>query len=98
MSEYTPTTEHVRQNYIDYQYLKYADNNESPPPTLERFAEFGRWLAQEHRDAHAAAIRDAATELLALDPVGDAVMWDGKGYERVYDWLLDRAKQEGGEA
>lgn len=71
MSDYTPTTEQVRERYI---LPAHRINHE------ERGEEFDRWLAEEIRDAKAESLREFAR---SLDLESIAEEWagpDGAGH------------------
>lgn len=61
MTEYTPTTDEVREAYVV---------GVDPVVTARYRAEFDRWLAETIRAAKAAVLEDAANELAGLDDGG----------------------------
>ena len=81
---YTPTTQHVQNAYVDTRYNLASEQDEFPPPIMERYAEFDRWLATieaaaEQRGA-IKALRDAATQMEnTADNLGNHYMLPGGG-------------------
>ena len=53
--EYTPTTQYLQNAYVDTRYNLAAEQGEFPPPIMERYAEFDRWLAEHDATVEAAA-------------------------------------------
>lgn len=63
MSEYTPTTEDVREVYKSGAWLRADDQESAWKPEVyapRYYAEFDRWLAQHDAEVRAQALRDAA--------------------------------------
>lgn len=80
MSDWTPTTEDVREDYRDARIMGDRDPD----------AEFDRWLAQTIREAKAEALRDAADKLDAgYHPAQTGTLdWHGEvGFYGEADWL-----------
>ena len=72
---HTPTTEYVRNAYVDTRYNLASEQGERPPGIVERYAEFDRWrkkviTAAEQRGA-IKALRDAASSGLFVGPIAD---------------------------
>ena len=88
MTDYTPTTEQVRNGWIDNGTHEERDG-----------AEFDRWLAAHDAQVAAKALRDAADALDALTPetIPDDPRWTcDLGYHGEAEWLRDYAERPEG--
>ena len=86
MTEYTPTTEQVREGYVE------GMNWTSGNTDAESVAEFDGWLAGTIAEAKAEALREAADVIERLD--SDAEMYDEDLKATPVDvWLRTRAEQ-----
>lgn len=81
MSDYTPTTEQVRTEWIES-----AGQNQSQTNRLHSTAAFERWLAGVRAEARAEALHDAADDWSDL-----TIAMHGQSPA---DWLRERANQQ----
>ena len=102
--EYTPTTQYLQNAYVDTRYNLAAEQGEFPPPIMERYAEFDRWLAEHDATVEAAAEQRGAIKALRDAADEFAPEWPDKpdlsatrGVSQTRKWLRNRADQMEGD-
>ena len=90
--EYTPTTQYLQNAYVDTRYNLAAEQGEFPPPIMERYAEFDRWLAEHDATVEAAAEQRGAIKALRAAASDYALYADSHDLDgEPVDYLNDRA-------
>ena len=95
MSDYTPTTEEVRADYVrdhTHGYDEYQGDRTLTAVQGDHEAEFDRWLAQHDAEVRTAALNAAADALPeSTPPLGGPLAISPAVHARFQEWLRAQA-------
>ena len=96
MTDYTPTTERIREFYVRQRFQSEIYAGRPAPGIWERYAEFDRWLAAHDAEVRAGVVAEEPEWEYGIRADGDDEPYTD--YSDDPDWLCDQITPEPGDA